>query len=76
MYLQHQEEVDIELAVKLQEYQKALDEERAVFEDLIKEAYSADIKSRIKASVDVARRVGVDEAEILDSTEKIDEFFL
>ena len=75
-YLDHQSEVDDELNAKFAGFCDDMQARRDEFEDLIKSAFSQDIKARLKSTIDIARNAGVDEAEILDSTEKIDDFFL
>ncbi len=74
-YLNHQSEVDEELKEKLDAYKQELQSRCDIFNDLVSDAFSPDIALRIKSSVDIARNVGVDESEILDSVEKIDDFF-
>ncbi|WP_026529253.1 hypothetical protein [Butyrivibrio sp. VCD2006] len=75
-YIQHQEEVDDELKERLNLFRENLQESIEVFDGLISDAFSSDISKRLMASVSVSRNAGVDEAEILDSVEKIDDFFM
>ena len=49
--------------------------ERGEFELLVEDAFSTDFSKRLKASVDVARNVGVSDDEILIGVQMIDEFF-
>ncbi len=74
-YLEHQEEVDRELETKLAVFKDELQERSRQFDGLITDAFDPDISKRIMASVEIARNVGVEESEILDSVEKVDEFF-
>lgn len=76
LYLEHQEQLDEELETKLSDYKQALVKKQEEFSELLEEAYSPDIMSRLKSSVSIARNLGVDENEILDSVEKVDDFFL
>ncbi|MDC7278090.1 hypothetical protein NXH64_01110 [Butyrivibrio fibrisolvens] len=75
LYLEHQCQLDNELEQKLSDYNKALKQKQEEFNRLIEDAYSPDIMNRLKSSVSVARNVGVDEEEILDSVDKVDDFF-
>lgn len=75
LYLTHQYELDDELEQKLAEYKQALGHEQREFEILVEDAFSKDFSKRLKASVDVARNVGVSDDEILIGLEMIDEFF-
>ena len=75
-YLRHQGEVDDELEDKLNDFKDTLQERSKVFDNLIADAFSSDIEKRLISSVDLARNIGVDETEILDSVEKIDDFFM
>ncbi len=74
-YIEYQTSIDAELEEKLDKYRNELQERSKVFDELLANAFSRDISSRLKASAEIARIAGVDEAEILDSVEKIDEFF-
>ena len=75
LYLEHQCLLDNELEQKLADYKIALKRKQDEFNKLIEDAYSPDIMNRLKASVDVAKNVGVDENEILDTVDKVDDFF-
>lgn len=75
-YLEHQEEVDAELEDTLSLFKDQLQDRIDVFDSLIEDAFSPDISERLKSSVEIARNVGVAESEILDSVEKIDDFFM
>ena len=75
LYLTHQYELDDELEQKLAEYKEALEHEQREFELLVEDAFSTDFSKRLKASVDVARNVGVSDDEILIGVQMIDEFF-
>lgn len=75
-YLDHQCDVDIELGQKLSAFREELKERSKMFEELISDAFDTDISKRLKSTVDLARNAGVDDYEILDSIEKVDEFFL
>lgn len=74
-YIEYQATVDAELEAKLDKYRDEIQERSKVFDELLANAFSRDISGRLKASAEIARNVGVDEAEILDSVEKIDDYF-
>ena len=74
-YIEYQATVDAELETKLDKYRDEIQERSKVFDELLANAFSLDIYERLKASAEIARNVGVDETEILDSVEKIDDFF-
>ncbi|WP_026668162.1 hypothetical protein [Butyrivibrio sp. AE2005] len=74
-YIEHQATVDAELEAKLDKYRDEIQERSKVFDELLANAFSRDISERLKASAEIARNVGVDETEILDSVGKIDDFF-
>lgn len=74
-YIEYQATVDAELEAKLDKYRDEIQERSKVFDELLANAFSRDISGRLKASAEIARNVGVDETEILDSVEKIDDFF-
>ncbi|MBR1641727.1 MAG: hypothetical protein IJ683_05315 [Butyrivibrio sp.] len=74
-YLEHQEAVDNELEDKLKTFKDMLQERSKVFDDLVADAFSPDIEKRLMTSVELAKNAGVDEAEILDSIDKVDDFF-
>ena len=74
-YIDHQEVIDAELEERLDKFREALIEKCQIFDDLLENAFSGDISDRLKASAEMARISGVNEDEILDSVEKVDEFF-
>lgn len=74
-YIEYQATVDAELEAKLDKYRDEIQERSKVFDELLANSFSLDISERLKASAEIARNVGVDETEILDSVEKIDDFF-
>ena len=75
LYLEHQCQLDEELKKKLSDYNQALKQKQEEFNKLIEDAYSPNVMDRFKSSVSIARNVGVDEREILDSVDKVDDFF-
>ncbi len=76
LYIEHQHEIDDELKEKLSEYQKEMQKRQEEFEELIADAFDKDIASRLKSTVLIARNAGVEESEILDSVQKVDDFFM
>ncbi len=75
-YLEHQDKVDEELEAKLSQFRQELQERCNIFSNLIDEAFSPDMSKRLRSSVEVARYLGVEESEILDSVEKVDDYFM
>ncbi|AOZ95351.1 hypothetical protein [Butyrivibrio hungatei] len=75
-YLEHQGEVDAELEERFSVFRDELLKRCEEFEELIKDAFDPDMPKRLKASTQIARNAGVAESEILDSVEKVDEFFM
>lgn len=75
-YLEHQYEVDDELKEKLSDFQQKLQERQDEFNSLIADAFDDDISVRLRSSAQIALNVGVDESEVLDTIEKIDDFFM
>lgn len=73
--LAHQGKVDIKLQEKYDEYIKELSEKTEGFSKLIDEAFTDDFRSQLRGSVALAKEVGINEEEILDSIDKIDDFF-
>ncbi len=76
LYIEHQYELDDELSAKLDEYRKELQKRQEEFDGLIADAFDKDIASRLKSTVLIARNAGVDESEILNSVQKVDDFFM
>lgn len=75
-YLEHQCDVDMELGQKLSAFREEFRERSKEFEILVSAAFDVDISKRLKSTVDLAKKAGVDENEILDSVDKVDEFFM
>ena len=75
-YLNNQKMLDVELAMRYDEYIEELNVQAAQFESFINSAFDGDLGDRLKTSVDLARAAGVDESEILKSTQDIDDYFL
>lgn len=75
-YLKNQKILDVELAMQYDEYINELREQAAQFESLIDIAFDPGFGEVLINSVNLARAVGVDESEILKTTEDIDAFFM
>ena len=75
-YLEYQSELDVKLDDKYNNYLRELKQESDIFNDLLEHAFSGDFEQRLKSSVDIARKTGVDEKMILNTDDKIDSFFL
>ena len=75
-YLEHQNEVDEALEAKFDAFRNEMQDRCDIFDELIANAFAPDISIRLKSSIEIALNVGVEESEILDSTEKIDDYFM
>ena len=75
-YLEKQEQLDAELEQKLHDYQEELRLYSEQFTDLTKRAYDPDFREALIGSVALAKAAGAEGDEILDSMDKIDDFFL
>lgn len=76
LYIEHQNKFDDELRIKLEAYQNELQQRQEDFDHLISDAFDPDMASRLKSTVMIARTVGVNDSEILDSIQKVDDFFM
>ena len=74
--LAHQAEVDEELETKIDALRAELAVQSEQFLSLVDNAFSSDIRERLMGSVTLAHLTGVEDEKVLDSVEKIDEFFL
>ena len=74
-YLLKQKEVDIELQKKYDQYLVELEERARKMESIFKDAFAPDFRVRLRGSANLARNMGVSEEKILDSVEKIDDYF-
>lgn len=74
--LAHQAEVDEELETKIDALRAELAVQSEQFLSLVDNAFSSDIRERLMGSVTLAHLSGVEDEKVLDSVEKIDEFFL
>lgn len=74
-YLQHQEVLDEELQAKYDAYINELTERSVEFDKLLDDAFSPDFQNTLKASVNFAEAAGVPKEQILDSKQKIDDYF-
>ena len=75
-YLNHQEYVDVELENRFKDYINSLTEEANTIKNLIENAFAEDLCQRLRNSSELARKAGVKNDEILDSINKIDDFFM
>lgn len=75
-YLDNQKKLDAELAAEYEEFIKELNKQTAQFEILIDKAFDQNFGELLINSVNLARAAGVDENEILKTTEDIDAFFM
>ncbi len=74
-YIEHQYTLDSELEEKYNVYITELEEKTKQFNNLLDKAFDPEFKDLLKSSVDLAREAGVKEDRILDSMEKIDDYF-
>lgn len=75
LYIQHQYELDDELKEQYDQYVAEFARKQAEFQVLMQDAYSSDFRTRLRSSAEIARLAGVPKDEILDTVEKIDDFF-
>lgn len=75
-YIEAQYELDRELEDKLALYLEDLERENARFIELLDHAFEADYRDSFLRSAMLARLAGVEESEILNTTEDVDVFFL
>lgn len=75
-YVEHQYELDAQLQKEYEAYQEALEAEAERFLTLLDNAFDSDINEQLKASILLAQAAGVDGKQILDTAEKVDNFFL
>ncbi len=75
-FVESQYQLNAELEQKYAEYLENLQRESHKFYTLIDNAFAPDFREAFLHSVILARAVGVNEKEILTSTEEIDAFFL
>ena len=75
-YIDNQYQLDEKLSAKFEAYKAELKADSDRFNELISKAFDPDFSSSLKNSVELAKAAGVPQEEILDSTEKIDSFFL
>ena len=74
-YLEHQHRLDKELQDRFDSYQAKLKEKTQQFDKLLENAFDPDFRTMLRSSVELAREAGVEEDKILDSVEKIDDYF-
>lgn len=75
-YIQNQHELDEQLKNDYDAFLAEVQEQAERFQRLVNDAFSPDIHEALMQSAELAREVGVSEAELLTSVEDIDEFFL
>ncbi|MFB7877864.1 hypothetical protein ACFC06_21670 [Nocardia sp. NPDC056064] len=75
-YLDEQRTLDAQLAAEHQALLAELDRSMSDYLGLLERAFSPDVQIALLGSIELATELGVAAAEILDSEEKIDAFFL
>ena len=75
-YLKNINQHEFELQEKYQKYIEQLNFQLEKFLDIMDRAFAPDIRIAFEGSIELARLTGVPYEEILDTPEKIDEYFL
>lgn len=75
-YLKNQKILDVELAMQYDRFVEDLNKQVAEFEVLIDKAFESNFGEMLMNSVALARAAGVDDSELLKTTEEVDDYFL
>ena len=75
-YMKELNEYDEQLQSEYAEFIKALNDNMAKYLDILDRAFSPDIRMAFVGSIELAKELGISDAEILDTKEKIDSYFL
>ena len=75
-YLKNQEILDVELAMQYDQYIADLNAQAAQFETFIDIAFEPGFGEILINSVNLARAAGVEESEILKTTQDVDDYFM
>ncbi len=75
-YAKSLKKLDTDLDSKYEETIKLLDENFEIYILLVEKSFSPDVEVALEGSVDLAKEVGVPIEELLDSKEKIDDYFM
>ena len=75
-YIENQYVLDELIKNQFEAFKKALTAKSEEFKALVAGAYDPDIRTALQNTASIARSVGVPERDILDTTEKIDDYFL
>lgn len=75
-YLNNQKILDVELAMRYDKFIEELNEQVNQFEAFVDAAFDPGFCEMLTNSVNLARAAGVEESEILKSTQDIDDFFM
>ena len=75
-YLRCQRRLDGKLERQFVAFQEELTTQADQFNVLIQEAFSTDFRTSLRGSADLARAAGVKEADILETIEDVDAFFM
>ena len=75
-YLRCQRRLDGKLERQFVAFQEELTAQADQFNVLIQEAFSTDFRTSLRGSADLARAAGVKEADILETIEDVDAFFM
>lgn len=75
-YMDNQQKLDGELQNRYDSYLAELREYSSLFNGFVENAFDSDIRNSLRSSAALALAAGVTEDEILDTEEKIDDFFM
>ena len=75
-YLASIDQLSKELALQYQDFILGITEDLRIFMDILDRAFSPDIRLAFTGSVELAKRMGVPAEEIIDSRQKMLEYFL
>ena len=75
-YLKNQKILDVELAMKYDQYMEELNAQSSQFEAFINIAFEPNFGEVLNNSVNLARAAGVAESEIMKTTEDVDDYFM
>lgn len=75
-YIEKQYVLDSELQTKYDEFLNEVKVQSERFTQLVDHAFAPDFRDSLKGSIELAKAVGVKDDDILDSIERIDDFFL
>ncbi len=75
-YLANQKQIDNELGARHEAYTQELEKQARLFQHLIDTAFAEDFAKSLQGSIELARKAGVVENELLHNLDEADEFFM